>query len=85
MKQAVKLLENNDHKADKAMIERLKFQLQQCQILNGRLEKTVETQRGIIETQKETIRNQDLTYDFLNDWKFIDHRFKTDLKATCKN
>lgn len=85
MEKPLTLIENGVHTSDKAIIERLKFQLQQSQILNSRLEKTIENQKAIIDSQKETIRTQDLTVNFLNDWKFIDHRFQTDLKATCNN
>ena len=71
--------------SDKAMIEKLKFQLNQSQILNCNLSNVIDQQRLIIDSQKETIRNQNLTYNFLKDWKFKDHRFQTDLKSTCKN
>lgn len=92
MGKSLNLLENDVHTSDKVIIERLKFQLELSQISNSRLEKTVENQKTLIENQKtvieskeELIRTQHLMINFLNNWKFQDKKFQTDLKATCEN
>lgn len=62
-------------------------------------EQRIETQSEMIDSAIKTatfamkkikrleseIKNQDRTLNFLNDWKFIDHQFQTNIKATCEN
>ncbi len=38
-----------------------------------------------IERLKSENENQNRTVNFLNDWKFVDHQFQTNLKAACQN
>lgn len=85
-------IENNRQKSDKALIAKLKYELEECKDSNLELQKTIQKQKFIIEEQAKTIShnfkfidNQVRMVKFLNDWKFKDHRFQTDLRVTCNN
>lgn len=111
--QTIESTEKDKQISDNALIAKLRYELEECQASNRKLQKTnlwqeqrIESQSklidssidvGLLATKKlavainkikrleSEIENQNRTVIFLNDWKFADHRFLTNLKATCDN
>lgn len=111
--QTIESTEKDKQMSDKALIAKLRYELEECQASNRELQKTNlwQEQRikskselidnsidmGLLATKKlviaidkikrleSEIENQNRTVIFLNDWKFVDHQFQTNLKATCEN
>lgn len=109
----IEVAKNDNQMSDKALIAKLRYELEECQASNKKLkemclwqEQTIDRQSGMIDRAIDTtlvatkklaftvdkinrleseIENQNRTVIFLNDWKFIDHKFQTNLKATCEN
>ena len=102
----IELTKNNKQMSDKALIAKLRYELEESQVSNMKLyemniwqKKTIERLSKMIDraidttlvaTQKikhleSEIENQNRTIIFLNDWKFTDHKFQLNIKATCDN
>ena len=99
MEKALNLFENDINTSDKVTIERLKYESEDFKNSITELEKkishqswTISEQQKIISDAFKTIKQNEVVLEhqqrivnFLNDWKFKDKRFQTDLKSTCEN